>query len=474
MVVMEAKPRLFGTDGIRGIAGEYPLDRTLVWRIGAALGEVLSAEATEPARVAMGRDTRESGAWLADSMTAGLIASGAEVSDVGVITTPGVAFLTRHHGFAAGVVISASHNPYRDNGIKVLSPAGIKLPESIELRIEEALDRIAAAPPHASSIDRRVEPASQLADNYLDFLEGSAGRLTNLSGHRLVMDCANGAAFRLGPALMERLGIKAYLLNATPNGRNVNRACGSLHPAVVSVATKDLGAELGVAFDGDADRAIFATASGRVADGDHVLFAVSRFLEERGELKGRGVVGTLMTNFALEQALERRGLALKRTPVGDRYVLEEMQRARINLGGEPSGHIIFSDLSLAGDGLLTLLEVLRIMGETGRSLDELVESYEPLPQLILNVRVRSKPALESVPPVAEAMAHCRRDIDGNGRLVVRYSGTEPLARVMVEAENASVVRRHAEAIAGAIENSIGAGPGRDGASARSEVAVGED
>lgn len=473
MILVDRKPRLFGTDGVRGIAGEYPLDRTLVWRLGAALGQVLSAATTGPVRVAMGRDTRESGAWLDDFMAAGLMASGAEVSDLGVITTPGVAFLTRNHAFAAGVVISASHNPYRDNGIKVLSPAGTKLPERVELRIEEALDQIGAAPPDAS-VSRQAEPAGHLAEDYLDFLEDSAGRLTTLSGHRLVMDCANGAAFRLGPALMARLGIKTEVLNAAPDGRNINRDCGSLHPAVVAAATRDLGAELGVAFDGDADRAIFSTASGRVADGDHVLFAVSRFLEARGEIKGRGVVGTLMTNFALERALERRGLALKRTPVGDRYVLEEMQRTGINLGGEPSGHIIFSDLSLAGDGLLTLLEILRIIGETGRSLEELVESYQPLPQLILNVRVRSKPVLESVAPVAEAIAHCRREIDGNGRLVIRYSGTEPLARVMVEAENASVVRRHAEAIAGAIAESIGAGPDRDGADAPSARAAGED
>ena len=474
MILVERKPRLFGTDGVRGVAGEYPLDHALVWRLGAALGEVLSEAATEPVSVVMGRDTRESGEWLAGSMAAGLMASGVAVSDAGVITTPGVAFLTGHHGFAAGLVISASHNPYRDNGIKVLSPSGTKLPESVELRIEEALDRIGAAPPDAASIGRQAEPASHLAADYLDFLEASAGRLTNLSGHRLVMDCANGAAFRLGPALMARLGIRTEVLNAAPDGRNINRDCGSLHPAVMAAATRDLGAELGVAFDGDADRAIFATSSGRVADGDHVLFAVSRFLEERGELKGGGVAGTLMTNFALERDLQHRGLALKRTPVGDRYVLEEMQRSGINLGGEPSGHVIFSDLSLAGDGLLTLLEVLRIIGATGRSLEELVESYEPLPQLILNVRVRSKPPLESVGAVAEAMAGCRSALDGNGRLVVRYSGTEPLARVMVEAGDAETVRRHAEAIAGAIAHSIGAGPDRDRAPAASGRAAGEE
>ena len=413
-----------------------------------------------PVRVVLGRDTRESGEWLAGCMAAGLMASGAEVSDAGVITTPGVAFLTRHHGFTAGVVISASHNPYRDNGIKVLSRAGTKLPESVEMRIEGALDEIESSPVVPAGSARQPEAAPHLADDYLDFLERSAGNLAELRGHRLVMDCAQGAAFRLGPALMDRLGIRTEVLNAAPDGRNINRDCGSMHPAVVAAATRDSGAELGVAFDGDADRAIFATSSGRVVDGDHVLYAVSRFLEERGELKGRGVVGTLMTNFALERALGDLGLALERTSVGDRYVLEEMLRSGINLGGEPSGHIIFSDISPAGDGLLTLLEILRIMGATGRSLEELVADYEPLPQLIVNVRVRSKPALESLAAVAEAMSRCRSEIDGNGRLVVRYSGTEPLARVMVEAEDAAKVRRHAAAIAGAIEENIGAG--RDG------------
>ncbi len=462
MILVEKKPQLFGTDGVRGIAGEYPLDRTLVWKLGAALGEVMTAnrEAPErgaPVRVIMGRDTRESGEWLAERMAAGLMSAGAEVSDVGVITTPGVAFLTRHHQFTAGVVISASHNPYRDNGIKVLSRAGTKLPESIELQIEEVLDPIAS--PAAAGPDsqaRQPEPASGLANDYLDFLERSAGNLSRMRGHRLVMDCANGASFHLGPALMARLGIKTEIMNAAPDGRNINLHCGSLYPEAMAAATRAAGAELGVAFDGDADRAIFATGSGRVADGDHVLYVASQFLEERGELKGRGVVGTLMTNFALECALERRGLVLKRTPVGDRYVLEEMVRSRINLGGEPSGHIIFSDISLAGDGLLTLLEILRMMAATGRSLEQLVEDYEPLPQLIKNVRVATKPALESVPSVAEAMARCRGEIDGNGRLVVRYSGTEPLARVMVEAEDAAAVERHAESIAGAIESAIGA------------------
>lgn len=459
MAGVETKTRLFGTDGIRGVAGEYPLDHALAWRLGAALGQVLVDSGNErPVRVVLGRDTRESGDWLSRLIAGGLTSSGAEVSYVGVITTPGVAFLTRHLGFAAGVVISASHNPYRDNGIKILSRAGAKLPEALELDIEDRLDQVRMPSPALATI---IKPRPELARDYLDFLEGVAGNRTGRRRHRLVMDCANGAASDLGPELMARLGIEAQVLNAAPDGQNINRNCGSLYPGVVAMATRESGAELGVAFDGDADRAIFSTGSGRVADGDHVLYLAAQFLQDRGELKGGAVVGTLMTNFALEQALARRGLGLKRTPVGDRYVLEEMQRSGINLGGEPSGHTIFADLSVAGDGLLTLLEVLRIMDETGRTLEDLLQSYTPLPQLILNVRVRAKPPLESVTAVAAAISRSEREIDGNGRLVVRYSGTEPLARIMVEAEDAAAVRRHAEAIAQAIEHAIGAAAGTD-------------
>lgn len=455
------KPILFGTDGIRGVAGEYPLDHAMAWKVGCALGRVLrESEGSEPVRVVLGRDTRESGEWLASLMARGLTATGAEVSDVGVITTPGVAFLTRQHHFTAGVVISASHNPYRDNGIKILSTAGTKLPESVELRVEEALDKLQMPSPAMFSIaERRCE----LVEDYLHFLEGIASKDTSTNNglrvRRAVMDCANGAASKLAPDLMRRIGVEPIVLNAAPDGRNINLNCGSLHPEAMAEAIRVAGADLGVAFDGDADRAIFASNTGRIVDGDQVLYAASHFFADRDELRGGAVVGTLMTNFALELALRRRRIGLKRTPVGDRYVLEEMLRSGINLGGEPSGHIIFADQSLAGDGLITLLEMLRIMTETGESLDELVRAYSPLPQLIVNVPVRAKPPLESIPAVAEAIESCRRDIDGNGRAVVRYSGTELLARVMVEAEDAGVVRKHARGIAAAIENAIGQATG---------------
>jgi phosphoglucosamine mutase len=447
------KPILFGTDGIRGVAGEYPLDHAMTWKVGCALGRVLrETTETQPVRVVLGRDTRESGEWLASLMARGLAATGVEVSDIGIITTPGVAFLARQPRFAAGVVISASHNPYRDNGIKILSTAGTKLPEAVELRVEEELDKIQMPSPAMFSMAGR-QP--ELARDYLDFLEGLAGKGGAPRVRRVVMDCANGAASELAPELTRRIGIEPIVLNALPDGRNINLNCGSLHPEAMAEATRAAAADLGVAFDGDADRAIFATGKGRIVDGDHVLYAAAQFMADRGELRGGEVVGTLMTNYALERALAGRGIGLKRTPVGDRYVLEEMLRSGLNLGGEPSGHIIFADQSLAGDGLITLIEMLRIMFETGVGLDELVRAYSPLPQLIVNVRVRVKPPLESIPQVAQAIESCRRDIDGKGRALVRYSGTELLARVMVEAEDAGVVKMHAQGIAAAIEIAIG-------------------
>jgi len=455
MTSVKSGPQLFGTDGVRGVAGEYPLDRATVWKLGCALGRVLQRSAAGgPIRVVLGRDTRESGPWIADLFATALASAGVGVGYAGVITTPGVAYLARSHGFAAGVVISASHNPYQDNGIKILSTAGTKLGESTEVEVERVMDEVPAPAPAGNGL---LEPTGELEADYVNFLADLAAGVERLRPLRLVADCAHGAASRVAPDLLGKLGLAVNVLNASPDGRNINLNCGSLHPEGMAEATRAAGADLGVAFDGDADRAKFATRAGRVLDGDYVLYAAAQLLQDRQELRGGAVVGTLMTNFALERALARRGLGLKRTAVGDRYVLEEMLRSGANLGGEPSGHIIFADQSLAGDGLITLLQVLRIMAESGKTLEELVHGYFPLPQLIVNVRVRTKPALESIPEVAEAIESCQHSIDGNGRVVVRYSGTEPLARVMVEAEDGAAVERHAETIAGAIESAIGQG-----------------
>ncbi|HXX23034.1 MAG TPA: phosphoglucosamine mutase [Terriglobia bacterium] len=457
---MGDKPLLFGTDGIRGVAGEYPLDRRTVWNLGLSLGNVLRRR--EPGgivRVVLGQDTRESGSWIARRLAAGLYSSGAQVVEAGVITTPGLAFLTRHHGFSAGVVISASHNPYEDNGIKVLSNSGTKLPESLELAIERELAQ--AGSDGQMDSEPPLETAPHLLEDYLDrLLQLIPGGLA-LSQYRLVVDCAHGAACRVVPELLRRLGIEVYLLHVEPNGRNINLSCGSLYPQGMAEATQALSSDLGVAFDGDADRAIFATREGKLIDGDYILSIMAPFLQRCGMLKGSAVVGTLMTNFALEIALAGQGIGLKRTAVGDKYVLEEMLRSGINLGGEPSGHIIFADLSLAGDGIITLLEVLRLMAETGLPFEELTRTFKPFPQIIQNVRVKEKAPLESIPAVTRAIAECRSEIGDQGRVVVRYSGTEPLARVMVEAGEAGMVEFHAARIAQTIESALGIGRSGD-------------
>src|SRR5579862_3936234 len=455
MNAMAGKPQLFGTDGVRGVAGQFPLDRETIFKIGRALGVVLQRHvAARPLRVALGEDTRESSAWISQTVAAGLRSSLVEVAYAGVITTPGVAFLTLRHGFAGGVMVSASHNPYQDNGIKILSSSGMKLSESLELEIEALLEESPALI-SGRATEAGIEPEPHLVDDYLDFLIGLIPSAERLTKFRLVVDCANGSASRVVPQLLRRLGIETRILNSAPNGHNINLECGSLHPHQMAEATREFGADLGVAFDGDADRAIFSTREGRIADGDYVLYAAATFFQERGMLTGGAVVGTLMTNLGLELALGRHSIALKRTPVGDKYVLEEMRRSGINLGGEPSGHIIFSDISIAGDGIVTLLQMLRMLSETQASADEVMKDYKPFPQIIRNVRVKAKLPLESIPEVARALDLSRADLGDRGRVVVRYSGTEPLARVMVEGEQMAMVERHAAEIAEAIGKALG-------------------
>jgi phosphoglucosamine mutase len=452
---MANKPQLFGTDGVRGVAGQPPLDPATIWKLGFAIGAVLGREpARRAGSVLVGEDTRESSLWISRALAAGLRQSGVMVSYAGVITTPGVAFLARHHGFAAGIMVSASHNPFEDNGIKVLSSSGMKLGEQAEMEIERALASAGAAPATTDQSSLEVSPA-YLTD-YLDYLASLAGDTARLAGMSVVADCAQGASSRVAPQLFRRLGITARVLNAQPDGRNINLGCGSLHPETMGRETKSANADLGVAFDGDADRALFSTRDGRVVDGDSVLYACAKHFQAQGKLRGDHVVGTLMTNLGLEVALKPHGIGLKRTAVGDKYVLEEMTRSGINLGGEPSGHIIFSDISLAGDGLITMLQMLRLLAETGRPLDALIDGLRQFPQIIRNVRVREKPPLDSLPPVEESIARSRREFGERGRVVVRYSGTEKLARVMVEAEDAQSVERHARLIAEAIEAAIGA------------------
>ncbi len=443
---------LFGTDGIRGVPGEFPLDdRTLYW-IGYTLGEYV-AKNGQRSRVLIGMDTRESGPHIAELIAAGLTSAGVASAFAGVISTPGIACLVRQEGFSAGVVISASHNPFQDNGVKLFSSAGMKFPDETEEGLENGIWKHKDKDNPGKSV--RLKPDESLDEHYLAFLRGRAIPGAKLSGMKMVLDCANGAASRLGPALFQSLGAEAIAIHNQPDGRNINAGCGSLYPQSLQQKVVKTRAALGVAFDGDADRAIFASASGRLVNGDGVLLAAARYLASAGQLKGKRIVGTTMSNLGLERALAAEGLGLTRVPVGDRYVLEEMQRSGCNLGGEQSGHIILLDDATTGDGLLTALKIACLVSLRG-PLDELVKDLKVFPQTIVNLKVRTKPPLESLPQVSSMLAEANRALGGSGRIVLRYSGTEPLARVMVEAERAEDVEHWAQALARAIRSSIGA------------------
>ena len=454
--------QLFGTDGIRGIPGKYPLDDATLERVGFALGEYLLAQAPKKGvrpRVLIGRDTRESGPHIATQIARGLIAAGAEAVAAGVLTTPGVAWLVSREGFAAGVVISASHNPYHDNGVKLISSSGMKFPDAIEAEIEGAIllpksaGSAASRAGHSDRIDHSGDET--LHEDYVAGLREAVFPGAKLAGMKVVLDCANGAASKLGPELFRSLGANVTAINSTPDGRNINTGCGSLHPETMQKRVVEAGAALGAAFDGDADRAIFATATGKLVNGDGVLLAAGRYLKSTGKLKGGAIVGTTMANLGLERALEKSELKLTRTDVGDRYVLEEMQRTGANLGGEQSGHILFLDDATTGDGMLTAVKMASLISIAG-PLDTLVADLKIFPQKIVNVPVRSKPALESLPEVVRALKEAESALGRSGRVVLRYSGTEPLARVMVEAEREEDVRRWTETLASALRSAIGA------------------
>jgi phosphoglucosamine mutase len=448
----EMAKQLFGTDGIRGIPGEYPLDDATLVRTGLALGDYLRKGGTR-ARVLIGRDTRESGPHIAERIARGLETAGAQPVSAGVLTTPGVAWLVHHERFAAGVVISASHNPYHDNGVKLISSSGMKFPDAVEAGLEKFILSGDRSIPVATAM--RADGNEDLHDDYLAGLSAALFPRAKLSGMKIVLDCANGASSKLAPRLFRSLGAEVATMNDAPDGRNINANCGSLHPESMQKRVVEEKAALGVAFDGDADRAIFSSASGKLVDGDGVLFAAGRYMKAQGILKGGTVVGTTMANLGLERALEREGLKLMRTAVGDRYVLEEMQRIGANLGGEQSGHILFLDDATTGDGMLTALKIASLVALEG-PLDRLVADLKIFPQKIVNVKVRSKPALETLPEVARALAEAEKTLGDSGRIVLRYSGTEPLARVMVEAERAEDVQRWTETLATAVRTTIGA------------------
>ncbi len=452
--------QLFGTDGIRGVAGEFPLTKQSTYLIGRALGHELIRNQPRPQAV-IGQDTRESSRWIADRVSEGLAAVGVDVHSAGVITTPGVAYLARSRRTAAGIVISASHNPWTDNGIKVFSGDGFKLTDERELAIEKEifalLQNPASADDTALKVPRPSLPGeSELRHSYIKELASSVK--CDLSKLRVLVDCANGAAAAEAPELFRSLGIQATFIHVSPDGKNINEQCGALHPETLGkqVAESRLQFDLGVTFDGDADRALFCDAQGRVVNGDGVLLATARDMHAEGMLKGDIVVSTTMSNMGLEIALKNSGIRMLRANVGDKYVLEEMLKTGATLGGEQSGHIIFRDgHSTTGDGLLTALRLMDIIVRSNKSLAELVADLKVFPQKIQNVRVREKVPFAQVPAIQGAIHSAERELDGKGRVVVRYSGTEALARVMVEAESEAKMQSITAAIAGEIQKALG-------------------
>lgn len=446
--------KLFGTDGIRGEAHQPPLDRETVFRVGNALAHAL--DATSP-RILIGRDTRASGPDIETWLTSGITAGGGTSTSAGVVPTPAVAFLTREEDFDAGVVISASHNPYQDNGIKIFSAGGVKSSEALEETIESAVAAASSVPASTGSGADATTPSVHLEDVYSDHVVSSLGEPVriNLSGIKIALDCANGAGYRVGPKLLASQGLEVVTLFDSPDGENINRGCGSTAMEGLAATVPENGCDLGAALDGDGDRVLLVDSKGRFVDGDAMLMACARRLKQEGRLTGNGVVATVMSNMALEVALADDGIELIRTRVGDKFVAQEMAERNIILGGEQSGHIIFSDYASTGDGLLTLIQVLRVMALENRSLDELAH-LEPFPQVLVNVRVSSRPEIGDVPEIQSAVAAAEKRLNGRGRVLVRYSGTEPLLRIMMEGPDQGEIASLTEDVRAVVEQSIGA------------------
>lgn len=455
----KTRKRLFGTDGIRAIAGQFPLDEKTVVIIGRSLVMNLARELGRAPNIVIGRDTRESGPQIEFALARGALAAGASVESAGVITTPGVAYITRATTFDAGIVISASHNPYQDNGIKVFSVSGKKLADEIERKIESdvaaATNEVDVKSLELNWLHHQASREKDYQQSYLDYLANDVARGLRLEGLRLAVDCANGAASAIAPALFDLLGAQVEILSAQPDGRNINEGCGSLHLETLQRVVVERSLDLGVAFDGDADRALFIDAKGALVDGDATLLVLADYLKQRGQLSGDLVVATVMSNLGLEISLRERGIELVRAQVGDRYVLEELLARGAKLGGEQSGHIILPEISLAGDGMITTIELLRAVKDSGASLCQLASQMTRYPQLLVNVRVRSKPPFDSLMGVRAETERLERELKGRGRLLLRYSGTENLARVMIEGEDEIKIREQANRLADLIREAIG-------------------
>ncbi len=451
--------RLFGTDGVRGKAGDYPLDPPTVRRLGAALVRGLRHDdepgtaVQGPIRFLAGRDTRESGAWIERELAAGIRSQGGTLTSAGIIPTPAVAYLTPRMSYTAGVVISASHNPFEDNGIKVFSGAGEKFTETLEQHVEAIVadtswSVAASNGDDVEQIDYRTE--------YIDHLKRILPESFRSRTVRVVVDCANGATTTVAPRLFQELGLETRCIGCAPDGRNINLRCGSTAPGLLASAVIDGGYDIGIAYDGDGDRAIFVDAAGKVVDGDAVMLLCAKQMKREGRLAGNALVATVMSNIGLEIALRDAGIDMMRCAVGDKYVMEEMMRRGLALGGEQSGHVIFSEYLFTGDGLATSLNVLRTMAATGRSLSDLASELTAYPQVLMNLRVQQRVDLSTVPEVAAVMSSVESRLAGQGRLLVRYSGTEPLLRVMLEGQDEDDIRRWGQEIIDAVKEHVGA------------------
>lgn len=443
--------KLFGTDGIRAVAGQSPLDYSSVYALGKALISLLKEGDLKP-RVIIGRDTRESGEWLEQALFQGINEGQGEAVSAGIIPTSAVSFLAKKYSFSAGIVISASHNSYQDNGIKIFSSQGIKISDTWESKLEKA---IIEAPSNVKRENTRITPKSSLGQDYMDFLKSRFSHVNLKRKIKVVLDCSNGASSLFASQVFLGLGSEVIAMGNTPDGKNINANCGSLYPQNLARKVVESKADIGVAYDGDADRAIWVDEKGRILNGDHTLFVLSRFMKEKGRLKSDYVIATTMSNMGLEKALEKLDLKLLRTQVGDKYVLEEMMKLKANLGGEQSGHTIFLDDCPTGDGILTSLKMLEVMAAYNLPLSKLVEDLEEYPQILLNVPVRKKTDFDQFPEIINAKEEIEKRLGDSGRLNVRYSGTEPVARVMIEGQDRGEIEDYASQMASVISKYLG-------------------
>ncbi|MCS6297350.1 MAG: phosphoglucosamine mutase [Nitrospira sp.] len=447
--------KLFGTDGVRGVANLEPMTSEIAMQLGRAAAHIFMRRAGRH-QVVIGKDTRLSGYMLESALTSGICSMGVDVLLVGPLPTPAIAFLTRSLRADAGVVISASHNPYQDNGIKFFSNEGFKLPDELEARIEQLIisDEIKHLRPTADAIGKAYR-IGDAEGRYIEFVKRSLPRDLDFQGIKLVVDCANGAAYKVAPMVLRELGADIEVIANTPDGMNINDHCGAVHPERLQEAVRRHGAHIGIALDGDADRAIFVCEQGNIVDGDHVMAALGLDLHGQGRLASQTVVGTVMSNFGLELAMKKAGIQLMRTPVGDRYLMERMLADGYNFGGEQSGHFIFLDHNTTGDGLISALQILSLMKRTGKPLSELAKAMTAVPQILLNVKVKHKPDLNQIPDIQQAIKTAEATLNGSGRVLVRYSGTEALLRIMVEGERDSTIREVADHLADIVRARIG-------------------